>query len=84
MQLTILSAVYGVPAKKLVADITKEVVKAFQSGESTLTLNLQGAGGVDPAPYQRKECTIIYEINGQRKQKTFPEDHKLNFRDELR
>ena len=84
MQLTILSASYGSPAKKRVADITKNIRKALEAGTPTIKLTTaDGAAGVDPAPFTLKETTITYTINGQRKQKTFPEGHKLNFKEEL-
>ena len=84
MQLTILSASYGSPAKKRVADITKNIRKVFESGTPTIKLNTDdGAAGVDPAPYTPKETTITYTINGQRKQKTFPEGRNLNFKEDL-
>ena len=84
LKLTILSASYGAPAKKRVADITKNIRKALESGASIIKLNTEeGAAGVDPAPFTPKETTITYTINGQRKQKTFKEGHNLNFKDDL-
>jgi hypothetical protein len=84
MQLTILSASYGSPTKKRFTDTTKNLRKVFESGTPTIKLNTdEGAAGVDPAPFTPKETTITYTINGQRKQKTFPEGYKLTFKDDL-
>ncbi len=84
LPLTILSAVYGAPAKKHVMDVTKTLRKALESGNEGIKLSTSEAGaGVDPAPMTPKETKIIYTINGQRKEKTFQEGYKLKFKDDL-
>ncbi|TLD70287.1 hypothetical protein FEM03_13970 [Phragmitibacter flavus] len=85
MQLTILDAEYGDFASKRVLDITKALQKAMESGAPTIKLHRDdAAGGEDPAPLVRKETLITYTINGHRKQRTFDEGHKLNFKYDLR
>jgi len=84
MELTIVYATYGAPARRLVTDITKNLRKALGAGATAIRLDTtEGAAGVDPAPRTRKETTITYTINGQRKQKTFPEGKILNFKEDL-
>lgn len=49
-----------------------------------MTLEVHGAAkGADPAPGTSKETLITYTVNGQRKEKTFPDGHKLNFTKDL-
>lgn len=84
MQLAIVSATYGSHEKKRITDITKNLRKAFESGEASIKLNTdKGAAGVDPAPFAPKATVVVYTINGQRKEKTFPEGRTLNFKDDL-
>ena len=81
-QVTIVSAFYG--ARKRTVDITKHLRKVFESGAASIKLDTtDGAEGRDPAPFERKETTIIYLINGERKKKTFAEGQGLIFKEEL-
>jgi len=84
LQFTILSATYGVHDKNKTIDITETLRKALRAGAKQIKLNTQdGAGGKDPAPFAPKATVITYTINGQRKEKTFPEGQMLNFKDDL-
>lgn len=85
MQLAIVSASYGhVPSNRTV-DTTKILRKALESGDPGITLGHKDlAGGNDPAPLSPKENTIVYSVNGQRKEKRFPESYKLNFKEDLK
>ena len=65
-------------------DITKRLQDALASRETAVTLEVHGAAkGADPAPGTSKETLITYTVNGQRKEKTFPDGHKLNFTKDL-
>ena len=66
------------------ADVTKNVRKAYESGVPSMKLNTEeAAAGVDPAPATPKRTIITYMINGQRKQKAFPEGTRLDFKADL-
>lgn len=85
MQLAIVSASYGHAPSNRMVDTTKILRKALESGDLTITLgHKELAGGNDPAPLSPKENTIVYSVNGQRKEKTFPESYKLNFKEDLK
>jgi hypothetical protein len=82
--LVIVSASYGSAATHHSIDTTRILRKALRSGAATIKLNTaEGAGGVDPARTKPKETTIVYTVNGERKQKTFPESKVLNFKEDL-
>ena len=84
MQLAIISAMYGHAPSKRFMDVSRNLRKAMESGATSIKLNDDEAGGKkDPAPYAPKDTTITYTINGQRKQKTFPEGYNLNFKEDL-
>jgi len=83
-RLKILSAKYGDPAMRHSADITTNLRRALESGVNSIILsNVEAAGGMDPALNIRKETVITYTVNGERKQKIFPEDYTLSFKDDL-
>lgn len=84
LQLTIVQAMYGHAPSKRFLNITTNLRKAMDSGAASIKLNDDEAGGKkDPAPYAPKDTTITYTINGERKQKTFPEGYNLNFKEDL-
>ena len=83
-QIVIISAVYGIPAQNRVVNITKRLQDALASRETAVTLEIHGAAkGADPAPGMSKQTLITYTVNGQQKQKTFPDGHKLNLSKDL-
>jgi hypothetical protein len=83
VQLVIVSATYG--SKTKVVDITKSIRKFLEAGQASVTLNTRdGAEGKDPAPFTAKETTIVYQIDGKRQKKTFPEGTVLNFASDLK
>lgn len=84
-QMVILSAVYGIPSQNRVVDITKQLQTALAAKQSGVTLEIRGAAaGIDPAPGMAKQTLITYTLNGQRKQKTFPDGYKLRFAADLK
>lgn len=83
-ELKILSSRYMDLEKQRSVDTTPILRKALETGFPRITLNTRvGAGGQDPAYLAKKQTVIIYEIDGQRKEKTFPEAYDLNFRRDL-
>lgn len=85
MKLSIVSVIYQDAKTNRSADVTKGVRKFFESGGTKLRLHKDEApfGGVDPAPGVEKSTVITYFINGQRKEKTFKEGHRLDFKEDL-
>jgi hypothetical protein len=65
-------------------DTTPILRNALETGSNRLRLNTrEGAAGKDPAYLAKKQTVIFYEINGQRKEKAFPEAYTLNFHRDL-
>lgn len=84
LRLTILSGRYGDFATERVVDITKTLREALAARSPGITLHRDGAAkGIDPAPLVAKQTSIVYSINGERKEKVFPEGHNLNFKSDL-
>ena len=81
-KLKITSATYGVPGRTV--DITDHLRKLYDSGEQSVFLTTRiAAEGQDPAPSQRKQVVITYEIHGKVKTKTLWESQNLHFKKDL-
>ncbi|MEZ0387491.1 MAG: hypothetical protein ACAI34_10515 [Verrucomicrobium sp.] len=84
LRLTILSGRYGDFATGRVVDITKTLREALDARSLGISLHRDGAAkGIDPAPLVAKQTSIVYSINGERKEKVFAEGHNLNFKSDL-
>lgn len=82
VKLKIVSATYGAGTRTV--DITDHLRKLYESGEQAVFLTTRfAAEGRDPAPSQKKEVTINYEIHGKAKTKTFAEAQNLHFKTDL-
>lgn len=83
-KLQILSSFYGEVGGSRKVETTGILKQALENREDEIVLNTKfGAAGQDPAMAAAKETTITYKIRGETKTKTFPENHRLNFRDDL-
>lgn len=80
----IVSVQYRTTDRKNSADITEHFRRAFDSGRIGLRLvTEEGAGGKDPGYNILKETVVTYKLNGQTKEKTFPEGFQMDFRRDL-
>lgn len=83
-KLQILSSFCGEVGGPRKVETTGILKQAPENREEEIVLNTRfGAVGHDPATAAAKETTITYKIRGETKKKTFPENHRLNFRDDL-
>ncbi len=83
-KLTILSAIYRRQGSRGGVDTTRILREALERGDDRIVLNTRfGAGGEDPAPAAPKETVIVYSLRGEKKEKVFPENHALVFKEDL-
>lgn len=83
-QVVLVSATYGLHSENRVHDVTPRLKAAMAAHQTEILLdgNLRGELA-DPAPYKVKKTLVVYTVNRQRKEKTFPEDYRLNFARDL-
>lgn len=81
----IISAHYGSTRDQAkVLDISATVINKFLSGTQYFMLSTRDvAEAADPAPGEPKQTVIAYLRNGVSKEKTFPENHTLDFKRDL-
>jgi hypothetical protein len=85
-QLQIESATYGHAPTNRMADVTAAIRSAVESNLPTIVIASKdlGLSGADPAPGAHKTATIIYRINGRKKEKKFEENTVLKIKEDLR
>jgi hypothetical protein len=85
-QLQIESATYGHAATNRMADVTAAIRSAVESDTPSIVIASKdlGLSGSDPAPGAHKTATIIYRINGRKKEKKFEENTVLKIKEDLR
>jgi len=85
-QLQIESATYGHAPTNRMADVTAAIRSAVESDVPTIVIASKdlGLSGADPAPSAHKTATIVYRINGRKKEKKFEENTVLKIKEDLR